>query len=72
MGRSSVSYPEALMIQTFACFLWDFSCIGVCLSMYCGGVVSVLEGSLLIASARVLLSAGICLTLIIYLCDAFE
>ena len=54
----SVSYPEALMTLTFACFGWGFSCMGVCLSMCCGGLVSGLDGSLLSASASVFLSAG--------------
>ena len=65
VGMSSVSYPEALMTLIFACFGWGFSCIGVYLSMYCGGEVCVLDGNLLSASANVFLSAGICFTLML-------
>ena len=64
--RSRVSCPDALMTLIFACFGWGLTCIGVYLSMYCGGVVCVLDGSLLSASANVFLSAGICSTLILY------
>ena len=64
--RSKDSCPEALMTLIFACFGCGFTCIGVYLSMYGGGVVSIFEGSLLRASANVFLSAGICFTLMLY------
>ena len=54
------------MTLIFACFGYGFTCTCVYLSMYCGGVFCVLVGSLLSASAKVLLSAGMCCTLILY------
>ena len=64
--RSKDSCPEALIPLNFACFGCGFTCIGVYLSMYGGGVVSDLEGRRLRASANVFLSAGICFTFILY------
>ena len=64
--RSSDSYPEALIILIFAWFGCGFICIGVYLSMYCGGGVFVFYGSRLSSSANVFSSAGMCFTLMLY------